>query len=135
MGRAISKIVAIVEIIKERIPRLYQDTAISSMSITDVWEPIEEGLVPVEMTRHVSIISITLSTKELNKDLIGYQAPHYAEQPKPQYHYQQQQPPKQDHIPYNAVNEGDIRNKYLVLQLFSRNFVLLSLNSCPAFHF
>ncbi|GFZ17622.1 alba DNA/RNA-binding protein [Actinidia rufa] len=25
-------------------PRLHQDTAISSVSITDVWEPIEEGL-------------------------------------------------------------------------------------------
>ena len=68
-------------------------------------EPIEEGLVPVEMTRRVSIISITLSTRELNKDPVGYQAPHYAEQPKPQYHYQQQQPPKQARIPYNFVNE------------------------------
>ena len=71
MGQAISKTVAIAEIIKvgvlfdypcivfshftwlvictikqKRIPRLHQDTAISSVSITDVWEPIEEGLVP-----------------------------------------------------------------------------------------
>ncbi|RVW80775.1 hypothetical protein CK203_050723 [Vitis vinifera] len=44
MGQAISKTVAIAEIIKKRIPRLHQDTAISSVSITDVWEPIEEGL-------------------------------------------------------------------------------------------
>lgn len=29
---------------------LYQDTAISSVSITDVWEPIEEGLVPLSLT-------------------------------------------------------------------------------------
>ncbi|MBA0617752.1 hypothetical protein Godav_027174 [Gossypium davidsonii] len=106
MGQAISKTVAIAEILKKRIPRLHQDTSISSVSITDVWEPIEEGLVPVEMTRHVSMISITLSTRELNKNSVGYQAPHYAEQPKPQYHYQQQQPPKQGRIPYNAVNEG-----------------------------
>ncbi|EOX93967.1 Alba DNA/RNA-binding protein isoform 3, partial [Theobroma cacao] len=105
MGQAISKTVAIAEIIKKRIPRLHQDTAISSVSITDVWEPIEEGLVPVEMTRHVSMISITLSARELNKNSAGYQAPHYVEQPKPQYHYQQQQPPKQARIPYNAVNE------------------------------
>ncbi|XP_022769887.1 ribonuclease P protein subunit p25-like protein [Durio zibethinus] len=105
MGQAISKTVAIAEIIKKRIPRLHQDTAISSVSITDVWEPIEEGLVPVEMTRQVSMISITLSTRELNKNSAGYQAPPYAEQPKPQYHYQQQQPPKQARIPYNAVNE------------------------------
>lgn len=75
MGQAISKTVAIAEIIKvgsyfarftfgfvvlfdrklirslnlakqKRIPRLHQDTAISSVSITDVWEPMEEGLVP-----------------------------------------------------------------------------------------
>ncbi|XP_039039301.1 ribonuclease P protein subunit p25-like protein [Hibiscus syriacus] len=105
MGQAISKTVAIAEILKKRVPRLHQDTAINSVSITDIWEPIEEGLVPVEMTRQVSMISITLSTKELNKNSVGYQAPHYAEQPKPQYHYQQQQPPKQARVPYNAVNE------------------------------
>ncbi|OMO50451.1 DNA/RNA-binding protein Alba-like protein [Corchorus capsularis] len=105
MGQAISKTVAIAEIIKKRIPRLHQDTAISSVSITDVWEPMEEGLVPVEMTRHVSMISITLSTRELNKNSAGYQAPHNVEQPNPQNHYQQQQPPKKARIPYNAVYE------------------------------
>lgn len=31
---------------QKRIPKMHQDTAISSVSITDVWEPIEEGLVP-----------------------------------------------------------------------------------------
>lgn len=73
MGQAISKAVAIAEIIKvafsgldgflpllllfflllndlnllqRRVPILHQDTAISSVSITDVWEPIEEGLLP-----------------------------------------------------------------------------------------
>ncbi|MQM13428.1 hypothetical protein Taro_046348 [Colocasia esculenta] len=46
MGQAISKTVAIAEVIKKRIPGLHQDTTISSASITDVWEPIEEGLVP-----------------------------------------------------------------------------------------
>ena len=72
MGQAISKSVAVAEIIKvillfalyrcikanqsttydklslkqKRIPGLHQDTNISSVSITDVWEPIEEGLVP-----------------------------------------------------------------------------------------
>ncbi|KAL4354951.1 hypothetical protein GQ457_06G028380 [Hibiscus cannabinus] len=71
MGQAISKTVAIAEILKKRVPRLHQDTAISSVSITDVWEPIEEGLVPVEMTRQVSMISITLSPKELNKNSVG----------------------------------------------------------------
>ncbi|EXC24177.1 Alba-like protein C9orf23-like protein [Morus notabilis] len=106
MGQAISKTVAIAEIIKKRIPRLHQETAISSVSITDVWEPIEEGLVPVEMTRHVSMISITLSTKELDKTSPGYQAPYQMDQSRPQPNYQQQiQQPKQARAPYNAINE------------------------------
>ncbi|XP_022930954.1 RNA-binding protein FUS-like [Cucurbita moschata] len=114
MGQAISKAVAISEIIKKRIPRLHQLIAISSVSITDVWEPIEEGLVPVEMTRHVSMISITLSNRELNKSSPGYQAPYFVEQPKQQYNnqqqppqqqQQQQPPPRQHRIYHNAVNE------------------------------
>nr|CAB3493325.1 unnamed protein product [Digitaria exilis] len=71
MGQAISKSVAVAEIIKKRIPGLHQDSKISSVSITDVWEPIEEGLVPLEMTRHVSMISITLSPGELDKNTPG----------------------------------------------------------------
>ncbi|KAJ8490782.1 hypothetical protein OPV22_012503 [Ensete ventricosum] len=91
MGQAISKAVAIAEIIKKKFPGLYQDTAISSVSITDVWEPIEEGLVPLEMTRHVSMISISLSTRELNKNSPGFQVPLHVEQPKRQQRYQQSQ--------------------------------------------
>ncbi|KAK6940554.1 DNA/RNA-binding protein Alba-like, partial [Dillenia turbinata] len=105
MGQAISKTVAIAEIIKKRVPRLHQETSISSVSITDVWEPIEEGLVPLEMTRHVSMISITLSTRELNKNSPGYQAPAFVEQQKPQNQYRQQNQSRQPRAPYNAVNE------------------------------
>ncbi|XP_023641081.1 keratin, type I cytoskeletal 9 isoform X2 [Capsella rubella] len=104
MGQAISKTVAISEILKNKIPGLHQDIAISSMSITDVWEPMEEGLVPVELTRHVSMISITLSLSELNKDSPGYQAPAQTDQSKPQYQPQQG---KQARLPYNAYGEGD----------------------------
>ncbi|XP_042413270.1 RNA-binding protein FUS-like [Zingiber officinale] len=89
MGQAISKAVAIAEIIKKRFPGLYQDTTISSVSITDVWEPIEEGLEPLEMTRHVSMISISLSTKELDTNSPGYQSPSYIGPPKYQQRYQQ----------------------------------------------
>ncbi|XP_075481438.1 uncharacterized protein LOC142522169 isoform X1 [Primulina tabacum] len=103
MGQAISKTVAIAEIIKRRIPRLHQDTAISSLSITDTFEPIEEGLETVEQTRHVSMISITLSSKELNKNSPGYQAPLHVNQTKPYYIYQPQPPPpRQAHAVYNT---------------------------------
>ncbi|KAF8402062.1 hypothetical protein HHK36_013014 [Tetracentron sinense] len=120
MGQAISKTVAIAEIIKNRIPGLHQETTISSTSITDVWEPIEEGLVPLEMTRHVSMISITLSARELNKSSPGYQAPAYIEQPKPQYQYQQrhrqqQHQPDQAPAPVNGVNEGDASGIVVIL--------------------
>ncbi|KAI3742025.1 hypothetical protein L1987_59704 [Smallanthus sonchifolius] len=107
MGQAISKTVAIAEIIKRNIPRLHQDTSICSISITDVWEPIEEGLLPVEMTRQVSMISITLSTMELNKDSPGYQAPLNVERPKPQYNnYQRPQQPRHGQQSYNEESYG-----------------------------
>ncbi|KAD3068515.1 hypothetical protein R6Q59_017472 [Mikania micrantha] len=105
MGQAISKTVAIAEIIKRNIPRLHQETNISSISITDVWEPIEEGLLPVEMTRQVSMISITLSPKELNKNSPGYQAPLYMESSKPQYNSYQRQP-RQTQRSYNEEPYG-----------------------------
>ncbi|CAH1431902.1 unnamed protein product [Lactuca virosa] len=114
MGQAISKTVTIAEYIKRNIPRLHQDTQISSISITDVWEPIEEGLFPVEMTRQVSMISITLSTKELNKNSPGYQAPLYVERPRPQYNnYQrQQQQPRNTQQAYNTINEEPYGGNY-----------------------
>jgi DNA-binding protein Alba len=83
MGRAINKTVTIAEIIKRRIASLHQNTAIGSTDITDLWEPLEEGLLPLETTRHVSMITITLSTKELDKTSIGYQPPLPADQVKP----------------------------------------------------
>ncbi|KAF7829537.1 ribonuclease P protein subunit p25-like protein [Senna tora] len=71
MGRAINKTVTIVELIKRRIVGLHQNTAIGSTDITDTWEPLEEGLLPLETTRHVSMITITLSKKELDTSSVG----------------------------------------------------------------
>ncbi|KAA8537482.1 hypothetical protein F0562_027090 [Nyssa sinensis] len=82
MGRAINKTVTIVELIKRRIVGLHQITSIGSTDITDTWEPLEEGLLPLETTRHVSMITITLSNKELNTSSVGYQPPLPAEQVK-----------------------------------------------------
>ncbi|KAB2628585.1 ribonuclease P protein subunit p25-like protein [Pyrus ussuriensis x Pyrus communis] len=61
MGRAINKTVMIVELIKRRIVGLHQNTTIGSTDITDIYEPLEEGLDTLETTRHVSMIVITLS--------------------------------------------------------------------------
>ncbi|KAF7139090.1 hypothetical protein RHSIM_Rhsim07G0249400 [Rhododendron simsii] len=93
MGRAINKTVTIVELIKiafaminhmlsmlnvmqRRIVGLHQITSIASIDITDTWEPLEEGLLPLETTRHVSMITITLSKKELNTSSVGYKKDH-----------------------------------------------------------
>ncbi|TYH88857.1 hypothetical protein ES332_D01G217000v1 [Gossypium tomentosum] len=74
-GRAINKTVMIAELIKRRIAGLHQNTSTGSIDITDTWEPLEEGLLPLETTRHVSIIMITLSKKVLDSSSIGYQPP------------------------------------------------------------
>ncbi|XP_051120547.1 uncharacterized protein LOC127244177 [Andrographis paniculata] len=109
MGQAINKAVSIAEITKRRVPRLHQDTAINSVSITDTFEPIEEGLQIVEQTRHVSMVTITLSTKELNKNSPGYQAPSNVDQTKQQqYNYppQQKLPPRQVGPPVQNPGRG-----------------------------
>ncbi|XP_020570858.1 heterogeneous nuclear ribonucleoprotein A1, A2/B1 homolog [Phalaenopsis equestris] len=83
MGRAINKTVMIVELIKRRVVGLHQNTEIGSTDITDTWEPLEEGLLPLETTRHVSMITITLSKEELDTSSRGYQLPLPKDQVKP----------------------------------------------------
>lgn len=83
MGRAINKTVMIAELIKRRIVGLHQNTCVGSTDITDMWEPLEEGLLLLETTRHVSMITITLSKKELDASSTGYQPPIPADQVKP----------------------------------------------------
>ncbi|XP_016687691.1 ribonuclease P protein subunit p25-like protein isoform X3 [Gossypium hirsutum] len=82
MGRAISKTVTMVELLKKRIVGLHQITSIGSTDITGMWEPLEEGLLPLETTRHVPMITITLSKNELNTSSVGYQPPLPADQVK-----------------------------------------------------
>ncbi|KAE8692618.1 Late embryoproteinsis abundant hydroxyproline-rich glycoprotein family isoform 1 [Hibiscus syriacus] len=50
-GRVINKTVMIAELIKSRIAGLHQNTSTGSLDITDTWEPLEEGLLPLETTR------------------------------------------------------------------------------------
>lgn len=83
MGKAISKRVTIAEIIKRRIPNLHQNIVICSLPTTILWEPLEEGLLPFETTRHVSMITITLSTRHLDTSSAGYQPPPPVDQVKP----------------------------------------------------
>ncbi|KAL6211312.1 hypothetical protein ACLB2K_016539 [Fragaria x ananassa] len=82
MGRAINKTVMITELIKRRVGGLHQNTYIGSTDITDRWEPLEEGLKTLETTRHVSVITVSLSKKELDTSSTGYQGPIPANQVK-----------------------------------------------------
>eukprot|EP00553_Chaetoceros_curvisetus_P013425 CAMPEP_0204640782 /NCGR_PEP_ID=MMETSP0717-20131115/48774_1 /ASSEMBLY_ACC=CAM_ASM_000666 /TAXON_ID=230516 /ORGANISM="Chaetoceros curvisetus" /LENGTH=160 /DNA_ID=CAMNT_0051661295 /DNA_START=80 /DNA_END=562 /DNA_ORIENTATION=+ len=76
MGRAINKAVTIAEILKRKMP-LHQINHLTSSEIVDVFEPLEEGLDTVESKRHVSCMTITLSTTNEGIDMhdIGYQPP------------------------------------------------------------
>ncbi|GLJ27834.1 hypothetical protein SUGI_0546240 [Cryptomeria japonica] len=88
MGSAISKAVKVAEIIKRRIPYLHQNTAIGSAPVTDNWEPVEEGILPLQTMRQVSTITITLSTSQLDTSSIGYQPPLSVDQVKPMLEYE-----------------------------------------------
>ena len=83
MGRAISNAVTVAEILKRRIPGLHQTTEISSADVNYMWEPLEEGLSTLETTRHVSMIAITLSRRQLNTSSAGYPSPLHADQLEP----------------------------------------------------
>jgi DNA-binding protein Alba len=91
MGRAINKTVMVVELIKRRIGGLHQITSTESIDITDTWEPLEEGLLPLETTRHVSMIAITLSKKALDTLSPGYQPPIPAEEVRPAFDYEHEE--------------------------------------------
>lgn len=58
------------EVVKRHIAGLHQTTSISSVSVTDSYEPQEEGLDPVNVTRYASVIDIQLS-KEVGFGCIG----------------------------------------------------------------
>ncbi|XP_014757373.1 uncharacterized protein LOC100824218 isoform X2 [Brachypodium distachyon] len=88
MGRAINKTVMVAELLKRRIAGLHQNTSIQSIDITDTWEPLEEGLLPLETTRHVSMITVTLSKKALDTSSPGYQPPIPVEEVKPAFYYE-----------------------------------------------
>eukprot|EP01084_Bolivina_argentea_P026922 50051_1 len=75
MGNAVYNVVNVTEILKRRVKGLHQTTDISSETMTDKYEAIEEGKPGLEVERKVSTIKIVLSTAQLDKEHPGYQAP------------------------------------------------------------
>ncbi|GFS46651.1 alba DNA/RNA-binding protein [Actinidia rufa] len=86
-GRMRNYITYATTLLQRRIAGLHQYTSIGSTDITDMWEPLEEGLLPLETTRHVSVITVTLSKKELYTSSAGYQPPIPIDQVKPWNEY------------------------------------------------
>ena len=75
MGAAIYNAVNVAEIVKRRVKGLHQTTEISSQVVHDSYEAIESGKEGLEIDRKVSMITVVLSTKQLDKKNIGYQPP------------------------------------------------------------
>jgi hypothetical protein len=65
-------VVKLAELIKHRVKKLYQNNEISHITITDEYEPIEEGLDHLKFERVVTMLVITLSKDPLNNKAYGY---------------------------------------------------------------
>uniref|UniRef100_A0A7S3EAY3 DNA/RNA-binding protein Alba-like domain-containing protein n=1 Tax=Rhodosorus marinus TaxID=101924 RepID=A0A7S3EAY3_9RHOD len=75
LGNAIGKALTVSELLRRNVSGLHQVTELGSVEIKDRWEPLEEGLDPIETVRNVSSISVHLSKKQLNENAAGYQPP------------------------------------------------------------
>ncbi|XXG88711.1 hypothetical protein AAC387_Pa12g0890 [Persea americana] len=65
-GRMRNYITYATTLLQRRIAGLHQNISIGSTDITYTWEPLEGGLLTRETTRHVSMITITLSKEVLD---------------------------------------------------------------------
>lgn len=76
-GNAISGAITLAEIVKRRFPNLHQINNIGVTTISDTFEPLEEGLDEVTRERDVPFLEITLTMEpgSVNIKLPGYQEP------------------------------------------------------------
>lgn len=72
VSNAMESVVKLAELIKHRVKKLYQVNSISHITITDEYEPLEEGLDHLKFERTVTMLVITLSKTPQNKSDIGY---------------------------------------------------------------
>eukprot|EP01055_Gregarina_sp_Pseudo9_P001605 Gregarina_sp_Pseudo_9__1604@NODE_2080_length_1161_cov_278_883244_g1921_i0_p1_GENE_NODE_2080_length_1161_cov_278_883244_g1921_i0NODE_2080_length_1161_cov_278_883244_g1921_i0_p1_ORF_typecomplete_len236_score4_32Alba/PF01918_21/2e19Rpp20/PF12328_8/0_065_NODE_2080_length_1161_cov_278_883244_g1921_i0257964 len=76
-GLAIPIAVSTIEILKRRVKGLHQQTNIGITTLTDEYEPLEQGLTKRTLTRQVPYLLVILSKLEtaVDKNAPGYQAP------------------------------------------------------------
>ncbi|XP_036258421.1 ribonuclease P protein subunit p25-like protein [Molothrus aeneus] len=76
-GKAVSKTITCVEIMKRRLKELHQITKVLFRQIEEIWEPIvpEAGLDALTVKRNIPAICVLLSKDALDPQEPGYQAP------------------------------------------------------------
>ena len=75
-GSAISKCCIVAEVLRHRIQGLALVSKIKNTQIHDEYEPKEEGLDDVTVTRNIAVLEILLTTdSNEDKNQVGYQAP------------------------------------------------------------
>ncbi|KAH0627769.1 hypothetical protein JD844_008082 [Phrynosoma platyrhinos] len=76
-GKAISKTITCVEIMKRRLKNLHQITKVFFRQTEEIWDPIvpEAGLDPLTVKRNIPAICVLLSKDPLDTQEPGYQAP------------------------------------------------------------
>ncbi|XP_015778480.1 PREDICTED: ribonuclease P protein subunit p25-like protein isoform X1 [Acropora digitifera] len=80
-GPSISKTITCAEIVKRKARGLHQLNALYYTKVEDTWEPKEESLDKLLVTRRIPAISITLSKTPLDATQPGYQAPGKSKSP------------------------------------------------------
>ena len=77
MGKAITKVITVAEILKRRVAGLHQRTSLHTLEMDETFEPKEEGLNVVRRKRRVGAVTVTLcgDVSRIDTGAVGYQAP------------------------------------------------------------
>ncbi len=72
IGPSIESVLKLTELIKHRFYDIHQMTEVTMSEFVDEFEPLEEGLDVVKLTKHQPMLKITLSKDPLDKKAAGY---------------------------------------------------------------
>ena len=77
MGKAITKVITVAEILKRRVAGLHQRTSLHTLEMDETFEPKDEGLNVVRRKRRVGAVTVTLcgDVSRIDAGAVGYQAP------------------------------------------------------------
>ena len=77
VGKAITKVVTVAEILKRRVAGLHQRTSLHTLEMDETFEPKDEGLDVVHRKRRVGAVTVTLcgDVSRIDTGAMGYQAP------------------------------------------------------------